>query len=236
MKKIILVLFTIFTFSQTQSQTEIFHNLLQKHVTNDGFVDYEAFKTDEATLDTYLNYLEKTSPKKSWSTNKQKAFWINAYNAYTIKLILEKYPLQSITNIKENGKTAWKIPFAKVGNKSYTLDAIEHEILRKNLFDPRIHVGVNCASISCPKLLNVAFTEKNIDAELEKLMKEFLNDSSKNKFTKDAIEISSIFDWFKEDFTKNGSVISYLNKYVAVKINANAKVTYLKYDWSLNSK
>jgi hypothetical protein len=236
MKKILLSLIILLTFSQGFAQTSIFNDLLQKHVTKDGIVDYKSFKNDEAKLDSYISYLEKTSPASTWSENKQKAFWINAYNAYTIKLILENYPLKSIMDIKQKGKTAWKIPFAKVGGKTYTLDHIEHEILRKNLFDPKIHVGVNCASGSCPKLGNKAFTEENIEAELTKLMKDFINDSSRNKLSKKKVQISEIFNWFKGDFTKNGSVIDYLNKYSEIEIKSNAKVSHLKYDWSLNGK
>lgn len=236
MKKILLSLITIFTLSQVKAQTSIFNDLLQKHVSETGIVDYKSFKEDEKTLDTYLDYLRKTSPEKTWSENKQKAFWINAYNAYTIKLILKNYPLKSIMDINDKGKTAWKIPFAKVGGKIYTLDKIEHEILREKLFDPRIHVGVNCASISCPKLGNVAFTEENVNETLEKLMKEFINDSSRNKIAAKKIQISSIFDWFKDDFTKNGTVINYLNSYLETPINESTKITYLKYNWSLNDK
>ncbi|WP_439131770.1 DUF547 domain-containing protein [Polaribacter sp.] len=236
MKRTLLLFVTIFTLAQGNAQTSIFNNLLQKHVSNDGFVDYKSFKNDVAQLDNYLSYLNKTNPDNSWSENKQKAFWINAYNAYTIKLILENYPLQSIMDIKKEGKIAWKIPFAKVGGETYTLDHIEHEILRKNLFDPKIHVGVNCASISCPKLGNSAFTEENIETELSKLMTAFVNDSNRNKISKKKVEISSIFDWFTEDFTKKGTVIDYLNRYANSTINTNAKISYLKYDWSLNSK
>ncbi|MDX6746540.1 DUF547 domain-containing protein [Polaribacter sp. PL03] len=236
MKKILLILVAIFTLSQVNAQTSIFNSLLQKHVTKSGIVDYKSLKNDEAKLDSYISYLEKTTPASSWSTNKQKAFWINAYNAYTIKKILENYPLKSIMDIKEGGKTAWKIPFAKVGGQTYTLDHIEHNILRKNLFDARIHVGVNCASGSCPKLGNEAFTEKNVDVNLEKLMIAFVNDTSRNKISTKKVQISSIFDWFKDDFTKNGTVIDYLNKYSKTEINKNAKIGYLKYDWSLNGK
>ncbi len=228
----------MFTFivSQINAQTSIFNNLLQTHVSNNGIVDYKSFKADEAKLDSFISYLEKTSPESTWSENKQKAFWINAYNAYTIKLILENYPLKSIMDIKKDGKTAWKIPFAKVGGKTYTLDHIEHEILRKKLFDPKIHVGVNCASGSCPKLGNIAFTEENVDAELTKLMKAFVNDPTRNKIGKKKVQISEIFNWFKGDFTKNGSVIDYLNKYSNTEIKSNAKINHLKYDWSLNGK
>lgn len=235
MKKI-LFLFLIFGFHQTKAQTTAFSNLLLKHVSKTGVVDYKSFKADEAILDTYLTYLNATSPQKDWSVNQQKAFWINAYNAYTIKLILENYPLKSIMDIKQKGNTAWKIPFAKVGGKTYTLDYIEHEIVRKTLFDPKIHVGVNCASGSCPKLSNIAFTEENIESELTRLMKEFMNDSSKNKITKNKAQISSIFDWFKDDFTKNGTLIDYLNLYADTKTNTKAKISYLPYDWTLNGK
>jgi hypothetical protein len=236
MKKILLSLIIILTFSQGYSQTSIFTDLLQKHVTKDGVVDYKSFKNDEAKLDSYISYLEKTSPTNSWSKNKQKAFWINAYNAYTIKIILKNYPLKSIMNIKEGGKTAWKIPFAKVGNITYTLDHIEHQILRKEFSDPKIHVGVNCASGSCPKLGNNSFTEQNIDTELNRLMKDFVNDTTRNKITEKKIQISSIFDWFKDDFTKKGSVIEFLNTYSDIEISPKAKISFLKYDWTLNGK
>ena len=237
MKKIGLLFITLLIASQVHAQASIFNDLLQKHVTKSGVVDYKKFNVQK--LKKYITYLEQTSPDNSWSEHKQKAFWINAYNAYTISLILNAVnatEIKSITDIKQEGKTAWKIPFAKVGGKTYTLDYIEHEILRKNLFDPRIHVGVNCASGSCPKISNIAFTEENVETELTRLMQDFINDTSKNKLSKKKIQISSIFDWFKDDFTKDGSVIDYLNKYSTTKINPNAKISYLKYDWTLNGK
>ena len=236
MKKILLLFIIIFTFLQGYTQTSVFNDLLQKHVTKTGIVDYKSFKNDEAKLDSYISYLEKNNPVSSWSDNKKKAFWINAYNAYTIKIILENFPIKSILNIKQMGKTAWEIPFAKIGNKTYTLDYIEHKIIRKKFADPRIHAGVNCASRSCPKLRNIAFTEQKIETELSHLMKDFINDTSKNKISKNKIQISSIFDWFKDDFTKNGSVIDYINKYADIEINPKAKISYLKYDWTLNVK
>ena len=104
MKNILLVLIAIFTLSQVNAQTSIYNDLLQKHVTKDGIVDYKSFKADEAKLDTYISYLEKTTPASSWSENKQKAFWINAYNAYTIKLILENQSWTSNKMEKQPGK------------------------------------------------------------------------------------------------------------------------------------
>ncbi|MAD98177.1 MAG: hypothetical protein CMB99_12700 [Flavobacteriaceae bacterium] len=236
MRAIFVFAFLLLGITQTKAQTSTFNILLQSHVSEDGFVDYKGLKSNESTLDSYINYLKETNPENTWSTNKQKAFWINAYNAYTLKLILENYPTKSIMNINKDGKTAWKIPFAMVGGNNYTLDHIEHEILRKKLFDPRIHVGVNCASVSCPKLSNVAFTEENIDSELERLMKAFINDASRNKVSKKKIEISEIFNWFKDDFTKNGSIVDYFNKYSKTPVKANAKIRFLPYNWNLNGK
>ena len=137
--------------------------------------------------------------------------------------------------IKQKGKDTWNIPFAKVGGKTYTLNHIEHEILRKDFNDPRIHVGVNCASGSCPQLGNFAFTEANIDTELERLMKLFINDTTRNKITEKKIQISKIFEWFKEDFTKNGSVIDFLRKNTNIDINEDVTIEYLEYNWNLNN-
>tara|TARA_B110000091_G_C13733025_1_gene439889 strand:+ start:592 stop:1269 length:678 start_codon:yes stop_codon:yes gene_type:complete len=219
---------------QIAAQATVYNELLQAHVSQEGIVDYKNFNQKKLRL--YLTSLEKVTPNITWSKGKQKAFWINAYNAYTIQIILENYPLKSILEIKKAGKTAWKILFAKVGNQTYTLDYIEHEILRKKYKDSRIHVGVNCASISCPKLLNVAFTEKNIDAELEKLMIAFVNDTTRNKISKNKIKISKIFTWFKEDFTEKGSILEFLNQYSDIQINKNAQIRYGDYDWNLNEK
>jgi len=235
MMKRLFIVILILAVSNAYSQTSTFNDLLQKHVDEKGNVDYKAFKKDEVTLDAYLNFLKKANTSFD-SDNAEKAFWINVYNAYTVKIILSNYPLKSITNIKEDGKTAWKTPFVKVGGKTYTLDHVEHEILRKKFKDPRIHVGVNCASGSCPKLANFAFTAENVDTALESLMKEFINDSTRNKLKKNSLQISEIFNWFKGDFTTNGSVIDYINKYSNIKISKKAKVKYLPYDWSLNSK
>ena len=224
------------SFVAIQAQTSIFDSLLQKNVDKTGKVDYQSLKNNETLLDNYLAYIQNNEPTKDWSSNKKKAFWINTYNAYTIKIILNNYPLKSIRDIKIDGKTAWKIPFVKVGQKRYTLDQIEHKILRKKFNDPRIHVGINCASVSCPRLWNFAFTEDNIASSLDNLMKEFINNTTRNKISKNNLEISEIFNWFSKDFIKNGTIISYLNTYAAVKISEKASIKYLTYDWSLNKK
>lgn len=237
MKKILLSFIILLTFGKSYSQTSVFNDLLEKYVTNTGIVDYERF--NRRILKKHIKYLENTSPKSSWSNKKQKAFWINAYNVYTIHLVINAMKIEkieSIKDIKKNGKTAWKIPFVKIGNKTYTLDYIEHEILRKTFSDPKIHFGINCASASCPKLSNKAFTEENVEMELTRLMKDFINDTSKNKISHNEVEISLIFDWFHDDFTKNSSLIDFLNNYSEIKISPKAKISFLKYNWTLNRK
>ncbi|MCD9585046.1 DUF547 domain-containing protein [Tenacibaculum maritimum] len=236
MKNLLTFTFALFFLTAIQAQTETFDTLLKTNVTNSGNVNYKGIKKEEAKLDNYLAYLAKTTPDKSWSKNKTKAFWINAYNAYTIKLIIDNYPIKSILKIKKKGKDAWNIPFAKVGGKNYTLNHIEHEILRKEFSDPRIHVGVNCASISCPKLGNFAYTESNINTKLEALMKTFINDTSRNKISENKLQLSKIFEWFKGDFTKTGSLVAYLNKYANTKIASKPKIRFLEYNWNLNGK
>ena len=224
------------SFVAIQAQTSIFDSLLQKNVDKTGRVDYQSLKNNETLLDNYLAYIQNNEPTKDWSSNKKKAFWINTYNAYTIKIILNNYPLKSIRDIKIDGETAWKIPFVKIGQKRYTLDQIEHKILRKKFNDPRIHVGINCASVSCPRLWNFAFTEDNIASSLDNLMKVFINDTTRNKISKNNVALSEIFNWFSKDFIKNGTIINYLNTYAAIKISEKASIKYLTYDWSLNIK
>lgn len=234
-----LIIITLLFFSTTyhlQAQTTVYEALLKSYVSNTGDVDYKGFRKSKAVLNVYLDELEKTIPGKTWSSNQAKAFWMNVYNAYSIKLILESYPLKEITAIKRNGKNAWKIPFAKVGGATYSLDYIEHKILRRWHDDPRIHVGLNAGSKSGPKFANYIYTEKNVDQKLETSMKNFINDTTKNKVSNNKLEISKIFDWYKEDFTYKTTIIEYINKYATVKANDDAVVTFLEYDWALNDQ
>ncbi len=244
MKKPFFTLLLILTALSAKPQTEevkVFDALLKTYVTSEGMLDYKGLRKNKVILNLYLNQLEETILSDNWSSNKAKAFWMNAYNAYTIKLIIDSYPLKKLTDIKIKGRNAWKIPFAKVGNRMYSLDYIEHKILRRWHDDPRIHVGINAGSVSGPRFPNYAFTEKNVDARLENLMKDFINDSSKNKISLTKIAVSKIFEWYQEDFTSSSSdtiidLIGYINKYSETKVNDNAEISYLDYDWSLNEK
>ncbi|WP_075343845.1 DUF547 domain-containing protein [Tenacibaculum agarivorans] len=237
MRKLFITLsFLLITFTVQSQNNEVFDALLKTYVTPDGKLDYKGLRKNKAVLDIYLNQLETTIPLKKWSSKKAKAFWMNAYNAYTIKLIIDSYPLKKLTDIKIKGKSAWKIPFAKVGNQTYSLDYIEHRILRRWHDDARIHVGINAGAISGPRFPNYAFTEKNIESKLEMLMKEFINDDTKNKISLTDVQVSKIFEWYQEDFTLKTSLIDYINRYSNTKVNDNAKVSYLDYNWNLNEK
>lgn len=137
-------------------------------------------------------------------------------------------------NISKRGKDAWHQKFVVVGGETFSLNDIEHQILRKKYPDPRIHVGVNCASFSCPPIANFAFTEANVETELERLMKKFINDPARNRITSKKITLSKIFEWYKGDFTKNGSLVTYINGYTEVELTKKTKVRYLEYNWNLN--
>ncbi len=205
------------------------NRLLAKYVSTEGKINYQGFKQDEKALKSYLWVLRNNMPANNWSKADKLAYWLNVYNAYTVKLIIDNYPIKSIKDIKK----PWDLRFFRLGKKWYTLNDVEHQILRK-MKDPRIHFGINCASFSCPPLLNKAFTAKNVDAALEKLAVTFINDPKRNTISANEIEISKIFSWFAKDFKKEGTIINFLNKYSKTKINKSAKKSFKDYNWDLN--
>ncbi|MBB6325073.1 hypothetical protein FHS59_000688 [Algoriphagus iocasae] len=215
--------------------------LLKKHVDASGMVDYEGFVKDKAKLEAYLKTLSSKKPDKSWSREEQLAYWINAYNAFTVKLIVDNYPTKSIKDLGPALKIplvsdVWHYKFFQIEGEDFNLDEIEHGILRKDFDEPRIHFAVNCASISCPPLLNEAFVPSKLESQLNSQAEAFINGGTRNKISKNSVQLSSIFSWFKGDFTDNGTLIDFLNKYSKVKIDQNAKISYLDYDWNLNKQ
>lgn len=211
---------------------DLWNELLKKNVTANGNVNYKGMMTDKHWLDEYLALLSRTPPDENWQRNDVMAYWINAYNAFTVKLILNHYPLKSINDIN-NGKP-WDVAFIKIGDQTLTLNTIENDRLRKEFGDPRIHFAINCASLSCPVILNEAFIPAKLERQLSQAAESFINDTGKNKITRDKITISKIFEWYKQDFSKAGGVIAFLNQYSDIKINSSAAISFLDYDWSLN--
>lgn len=227
----------------------VFSQLLEDHV-RDGVVDYAALKRREAELDRYLASLAATDPGRL-SRDEQLALWINAYNAFTLKLILRHYPgIESIKDIPQR----WSTREWDVGGQLYSLEAIEHEILRKRFTEPRIHFAINCASRSCPDLASEAYTAERLETQLNRAATRFLSDPDKGLRTRREagllyghnhyVYVSKIFDWFEEDFEKAaGSVSAYVAPFATAADRAflhehadDLSVRYLDYDWSLNGR
>ncbi len=227
--------------SQSKPTHKAFDALLKKYVSAEGKVNYRGFIKDSVSLNRYLNLLSKAVPDvKTWSKEEQMAYWINAYNAFTIKLIIKYYPIKSIKDIGSSIQipfvnTPWDIKFIAIGNEKLDLNTIEHGKLRKEFDDPRIHMALVCASKSCPILLNEAYDPKRLDQQLTLQTKAFLADPFRNKISPDKPQLSMIFNWYGMDFTKKGvSVTTFVNAYSPIKIKLKAKINYLDYDWGLN--
>jgi hypothetical protein len=233
-KRLVKVLFLLLVVQSAVAQSGISHSilndLLQQNVSAKGAVDYKTLKSQKAKLDEYCKSISEVTPKDTWTKQEKLAFWMNAYNAFTIDLIVSNYPIKSITAL-DNEKT-WDVKRIKIGGKKYSLNDIENNILRK-LGDARIHFGINCAAKSCPPLGNEAFTPENVEAKLEAATKKFINDKTANQLTAKSAKVSKIFKWYAADFP---NLIAFLNKYSTTKINKSAVVDYQDYDWSLNGK
>ncbi len=234
MKKVLflLVLFTyhfnVYGQQSAGSDHQAFQSLLQKYVTADGKVNYKGLKKDKVALESYLKELGRVVPEKTWNANASLAYWINAYNAFTLKLIVDNYPVSSITKLYA-GKP-WDEKWIELGGRKYSLNNIENDIIRPQYKDARIHFAINCAAVSCPPLTNTAFTETNINTLLTTRTSAFVN-SSYNEITAASIKISKIFEWYKTDF---GNLTDFINKYSKTKVSSTAAITYKDYNWNLN--
>jgi hypothetical protein len=218
----------------------LYAELLSKYVKN-GIVNYQGFKNDEENLDQYLKVLEKTDTK-TLSRNEQFAFYVNAYNAWTIKLILSGYPgIKSIKDLGSLFKSPWKKKICRIDGKIITLDDIEHNILRPRFKDPRVHFAINCAAKSCPPVRSEPYRGGELDQQLDEMTRAFINDPARNHLEDETLYVSSIFKWFKEDFNKDivGFFLKYAKGDLKEQLEANKekiRVKYLDYDWSLNGK
>ncbi len=229
------------------------HNLWKKVLESfqdaQGKMNYKGLKSeisknpDQHTLNEYLKALSLVEEKefKLWTVDQRKAFLINAYNALTVKLIIDHYPVSSIKKIGGFFSSPWKLEFfSLMGGKIKSLDPIEHKWLRPEFKDFRIHAAVNCASISCPRLRHEAYVPEKIEAQLNNQMEIWLGDAGRNEISTEGIKLSKIFDWYKEDFARWGEGIpAVLKKYAKVpdlaKINfVKTKIEFLDYNWDLN--
>ena len=211
--------------------------LLQAHV-RDGVVDYAGFKADEARLDDYLARNGRVNPE-SLSREDRFAYYINAYNAWTIKLILTGYP--GVKSIKDLGgllQSPWKKPFVKIDGRTLTLDEIEHSILRPQFKDARVHFAIVCASKGCPPLMAQPYRGAVLDEQLNRVTTAFLNRPGNYRLEGDRFEVSSIFKWFGEDF---GNLFDFYIRYAQGDLKQalqsgrdRIRIGYLDYDWSLN--
>ncbi|WP_247664785.1 DUF547 domain-containing protein [Pseudoalteromonas sp. MMG010] len=217
-------------------------------------VDYAAMGDDHKALTRYLNSLSAISEAEfnDWSKPKQLAFLINAYNAWTVELILTKYPdLESIKDLGSFFSSPWSKEFIPLLGKTRSLDEIEHELIRGSgkYNDPRIHFAVNCASIGCPALREEAYTGEKLEAQLDEQTKRFLSDMTRNVVQQNELQLSSIFKWYGDDFKMGFRGAKSLNEFIlqypnaiklipaqqkALKID-KMKIKFLDYDWKLNA-
>ncbi len=219
---------------------QIFNELLTKY-NQEGHIDYAGFKRQEVLLDTYLEGLAKIDPL-SLPGKERFAFYVNAYNAWTIKLILSEYPgVESIKNLGSLFKSPWKKKIVKLGGTITTLDYIEHDILRPEFKDPRVHFAINCASKGCPPLYPEPFTGNQLEMQLNDVTRHFINNPGFNRLEGNVLYVSSIFKWFLEDF--NDDIIGFFEQYASdqlknkiIQRRSSLKIKYLDYDWSLNGK
>ena len=203
--------------------------LLQRHVDAAGKVNYKGFKHDMPMLLAYCDSLVAHPPSDNWSRNERLSYWINAYNAFTVRLIVDNYPLKSILQL-DGGKT-WDVRRIRLGDKRYSLNQIENEIIRPQFQEPRIHFALNCAARSCPPLFNRAFEADQLEAQLQTRTSLFLNNKDFNNIQSGKLRLSKIFDWYSKDFS---DLRAFLQPYLSLTINPNASISFNEYDWDLN--
>ncbi|MBW1297331.1 DUF547 domain-containing protein [Aquimarina litoralis] len=227
------IVFFLITFT-INSQDIVDHSpwdqILVLNVTDEGLVDYEGVTNDVIVFYKYFRYLQNVSPESHWSKEEKLAYWLNVYNATVMKMIIDEYPITSINQLED----PWKRKAFKSNNIRYSLDDIEHKILRK-FGDPRIHFLLNCGSMSSPRLWNRAYTSSNIEYALEDRTREFINDPQRNQINSQTVRISQLFEWYEDDFLSNNmDVIDFINEYSTITIDKNMKKKYVTYDWNLN--
>ena len=222
-----------------------FDHVLKKYVDDEGLVDYNSIAKDKG-FSEYMQSLQ-TAGVEEFSRDGQLAFWINAYNAVTIDKVIKVKPKKSVRETFIPGVwTGTKFFTSRehiVAGKRLSQDDIEHEILRKQFQDPRIHFAIICASMGCPPLPRIAYTEENVQSRLEEETQKYLNSPRGTRIDRaeNTLHMSKLFDWFGSDFiNKSGSILAfmqpYLNEEVRIFLQRDPMISYLEYDWALNAQ
>ena len=246
-----IFLFVLVTFAQNKDdQHLLFTQILNDYVHN-GLVNYKKLK-DDNRLDKYLKQLENTNPDNLLTDEDKLAFWINVYNAFTLKFIIEEYPVESINNLHWGGlylgsllgTTVWDDEKIIINGKRLSLNNIEHDIARKKFNEERVHFAMVCASYSCPPLLDEAYEGFKLNEQLNEQARLFFNDETKNKFDlkERTAYLSKILDWYSSDFGNDDkSILLYVSQFldseIADDIRKNTsqwKIDHLSYNWDLN--
>lgn len=242
-----LILSNVFAFNLEHSSWD---KILKNYVVSDKGISsfqYSRLKNNKNDLQAFESYLNELSlvtenDFQNLNPHDQLAFLINAYNAFTVKLVIDHYPTKSIKDLGSLFQSPWKKKFFKLLQKKMHLDEIEHEMIRKKFNEPRIHFAVNCASKSCPPLRSEAFVGHKLENQLDDQTMVFLNDARRNKFdsAKKILALSKIFEWYGEDFVKkSGSIKAFVKSKLKLSdqqkiIFDQSEMKYFDYDWSLN--
>lgn len=210
---------------------------LDNYIVIDGqnhLIRYQTVSSnDRSQLKQYIEQLANTDPRQ-FSQAEQYAYWVNLYNAITVELILDAYPVKSITKLGGLFSFGpWGDEVITINGKALTLNDIEHRILRPIWQDPRTHYAVNCASLGCPNLQTQAFTAENTEALLERAARQFVNSDKGVLVLQNKLQLSSIYDWFIADFGTQEQLIEHLNQYRTQPLSNVKNIDY-EYDWALN--
>jgi len=247
--KLLILLSAILFFNNSNTFAGSFdhdhkdYNQLLKNNVKDGLANYKSIKEKPESLNSYLDTLEKVDEPtfNKWLEKERLSYLINLYNAATIKLIVDNYPVKSIKDINKEGQGPWKLEVVNLFGKKISLDHLEHEIIRKNYNEPRVHFALVCAAVGCPKLPSQSFISSKLEEQLAERTRLFLSEKDKNFIDENqkTVYLSSIFDWFASDFNKtHGSVLGFVKEYLpseeAKKINSDYSLKFTEYDWNLN--
>ncbi|WP_345115588.1 DUF547 domain-containing protein [Hymenobacter algoricola] len=217
------------------------NELLARYVTRDGRIDYTGMLEEEDKLGAYLETIRKTPPdERTWSRSEQQAYWLNVYNAATVYMVLQYYPVRSMNEIKvkslKGSKSAWEAPSVTVGSKEYSLNQIEREVLRNKFQDPRVHFALGSAAETSPPLLNEAYDGTRLNQQLDGQVRRFVNNAKFNQLAAGHLRLSSLFDWYSVEFGEGPQLVAWLNTYSTVVIAPTATVEFLSFDWTLNDR